>query len=99
MFGKMLYLYPFPLVQCIKVHLNKPEILPVNLFTAPACKIYRVKDAQTRLKNSIVSGLITNLFPVLCILIKIISLASANNFCTFISHFQVMGLKVKKIIH
>ena len=91
MFGKMLYLYPFPLVQCIKVHLNKLEILPVNPFTAPACKISRVKDAQTRLKNSIVSGLTTNLFSVLCILMKILLHASANKFCTSISSFQVMS--------
>ena len=47
-------------------------------FTTPACKISGVKDARTRLKNSIVSGLITNLFSVLCVWMKILSQASAK---------------------
>ena len=34
----------------------------LNSFTAPACKISGLKAAQTHLKSSIVSSLITNLF-------------------------------------
>ena len=49
-----------------------------NPFIAPACKISELKDARTRLKNRTVSGLITNLFAVLCVLIKILSLASVK---------------------
>ena len=42
----------------------------VNLFTAPACKISGLKDARTRLQ--------TPLLSTLCVLMEILSPASAK---------------------
>ena len=50
----------------------------INPFTAPSCKISGLKNARKRPKNSIFSVLITDLFSVLCVLIKILSHASAK---------------------
>ena len=50
----------------------------LNPFTAPACKLSGLKDAQTRLRNSILSGPITHPFSVRCVLMKILSHANAK---------------------
>ena len=56
----------------------RTKALSFSPITAPACKPSGLKDARMRLKNSTVSGLITNLFSVLCVLIKILSHASVK---------------------
>ena len=69
-----------------------------NPFTAPACTISGLKGARMSLKNSLVSGLRTNLFSVLWVLMKTLSHAGAKKktkrfqhfrLCTFIGCFQV----------
>ena len=50
----------------------------LNHFTAPACKISGLTDAQTPLKNSVCSGPITHLLSVLCVWMKIFSHANAK---------------------
>ena len=61
-----------------------------NPFTAPACKISRLKGARTCLKNSIVSGLTANLFSALCVLMKIRSHAGAKKENKKASAFQIL---------
>ena len=53
------------------------SVFGINPFTAPACKIFGLKeeDAPT---SSIFFGLITHLFSNLCVLTKILSPASAK---------------------
>ena len=72
--------------------------LSLSLLPLPPSLFQPAKDAQRRLKNSIVSGVITNLFSVLSVLMKILSHATAKkktkrlkglNFRTFIGRFQV----------
>ena len=50
----------------------------INPFTAPACKISWLKDAQMHLKNGIFSGPVTHLLSALCVLIKLLSHASVK---------------------
>ena len=58
---------------------SHPLQLVFNPFTAPACKISGLKDARTPLlKKSIFSSPVTHLLSVLCVLIKILSHASAK---------------------
>ena len=82
------------LISWAKLALRRPSLNPI---TAPACKISGLKDARTRLKNSIFSGPITHLLSMLCVVIKVLSHASAKRkqnglkgfkFPTFIGHFQ-----------
>ena len=61
-----------------------------NLFTAPDCKISGLKGARTRLKNSIVFGLITNMFSMLCVLTKTLSHAGAKKENKKAEGFQVL---------
>ena len=67
------------LVLCVctewPVHLHR---LGINPFTAPTCKISGLKDARTRLKNSIFSGPITHLLSMPRVLMKAFSHASAK---------------------
>ena len=54
---------------CAAVIASLHQPIIINPFTAPACKISGLKDARTRLKNSIFSGLRTNLlkkFSAMC---------------------------------
>ena len=73
--------------------------IPINInpFTAPSCKLSGLKDERKRPQNGIFSGLITNLFSVLCVSMKILSHASAKKktkrlkdvkFPTFIGLFK-----------
>ena len=71
----------------------------INTFTAPVCKISRLKDARTCLQTVYFSGPSASLLSMLCILVKIISHARVKKktkrlkgfkFHTFIGHFQVI---------
>ena len=50
----------------------------VNPFTVPACKIFGGQRYTDAPENSIISGPITHLFSVLCVLMKSLSHASAE---------------------
>ena len=69
------------------LHSLNESIIPFNPFTAPVCKIARLKDP-----HGIFSGAITHLLLMLCVLMKILWHASAKEkrkFHTFIGCFQV----------
>ena len=50
----------------------------INPFTAPACKVSRLKEPQMRPQNSVFSSPITHLLSVISNLMKILSHASAK---------------------
>ena len=55
------------------------SVVGLNPFTAPACKISKLKDAGTRLQTlSTFSGPITQLLSMLCVVMRVPSYASAE---------------------
>ena len=59
--------------------MGKGRAMILNPFTAPACKISRLKYTRTCLYNSKFSGPLTHPFSVLCVLMKILSHTSVKN--------------------
>ena len=80
----------------MKTTFGRLQALDFNPFSAPACKIFRAERFPDARANSVFSDPTTRLLSMLCVLMKILSHATAKKktkwlkgfiFCTFIGRF------------